>query len=235
MKKWWKTYILSLRKDLIVLLFVDVSFLLLMYLLGPLLAPYPFFASIGNFFVTLAVALVASIIFFFVQVHMPNVKEKSNLFPSLATLFAAMLGSEKELLTKLIGLKMDEMSEEAINEKTNSINLYANAPLILGGPNGDHTANLAEYCIYEVRRVDNNWEMLMRYSSFLDSECLAILARIQKPGLLLDLVRKMFPMSISPTHGLRFGKGSERTFVDFWRFIQEQENYFNKELAQYMP
>ena len=234
MKKWYETYIRSIRKDILILFFTDVSFLLTMELvLRRIPAPFPFFVKIGDFFVALGVALIASIVFYFVQVHLPSVKEKENMYPVISILFLRVLDGEKSLLTKLLGLNEIDLSEESIRAHTGVVDLYSEAPLVLGGPNGDRKANWIEYCIYEVQRIDKNWEMLMRYSSYMDSECIALLSKMQSPGSLLDLIRKVFPLCHSTNRRFSFGNGSETTFVDFWDYIKEQEVYYNTVLLKY--
>ena len=51
------------------------------------------------------------------------------------------IGDLMVTLTQLLGLKMKEMSEEAIKEKAKHIDLYTEAPLTIGSPKGDHRAN----------------------------------------------------------------------------------------------
>lgn len=54
------------------------------------------------------------------------------------------------------------------------------------GAERDRKANWIEYCIFEVQRIDKNWEMLMMYSSYMNSECIAFCqrCRVQAPFLI---------------------------------------------------
>lgn len=80
---------------------------------------------------------------------------------------------KRDILINLLGIKKNEMSEEKIHEKVQLIDLYTKAPLVIGRPDGDHKANWIEYCIYHVRVIDRNLEMMMNMSAYLDSECYA--------------------------------------------------------------
>jgi len=92
MIRWIKTYIFSLRRDFAILLGLDVLFLLLMELwLRTIPAPYPVLERIGDLFVTLGVSYIASLIFYFVQMHMPKIKEKEHLYPSIAKMLNAII------------------------------------------------------------------------------------------------------------------------------------------------
>lgn len=234
MIKWIKKYLCSLRQDLKILVVLDIACLFIMELvLRRIPAPFPIFVKIGDVFVALAISFLASVIFYFVQVHMPREKEKADLFPLLASQFKSILGSEKEILTRFLGLSMDEMTEDAVNNNAGNLDLYSDAPLILGDVHGDHKANWIEYGIFEVNRIDKNWDMMMRYSAYLDSECMALLNRMQSPGAMLDLIRKVFPLCKSKVHAFSFGNGSEHTFLEFWKFIQEQETYYNRVFKPY--
>mgnify|MGYP004595903697 FL=1 len=128
---------------------------------------------------------------------------------------------------------MEELSEDAIIHHASSLDLYSDAPLILGGVYGDHNANWIEYGLFEVNRIDKNWDMMIRYSAYLDSECMALLNRIHSPGSMLDLIRRIFPMCKSKMHTFSFGDGSERTFLEFWKFIQEQDTYYDRIFKRY--
>lgn len=146
MFNWIRTYLFSLRRDFAILLGGDVLFLLVMELwLRNIPAPYPVFVRIGDLMVTLAVSFIASFIFYFVQVHIPKIKERERIYPSIAKMFNQIIGAETDILTLLLGLKMKEMSEEAIKEKAKHIDLYTEAPLTIGSPKGDHRANWLEY------------------------------------------------------------------------------------------
>ena len=130
--RWFKTYVLSIRRDFVCLLIVDAVLLLIMELvLKKIPAPYPIFVSIGNLFVALGVSFFASFIFYFVQVHMHKIKEKEHLYPSIAMMFRVILNTEWDLLTSLLGIKKVEMSEDKIREKVQEIDLYTEAPLVI--------------------------------------------------------------------------------------------------------
>ena len=228
MIRWFKTYVLSIRKDFVYLLVVDAIFLLIMELvLKKIPAPYPVFVRIGDLMVTLAVSFIASFIFYFVQVHMPKIKERERIYPSIAKMFNQILSSETDILTQLLGLKMKEMSEEVIKEKAKHIDLYTEAPLTIGSPQGDHRANWLEYCIYRVGIIDRNTDMMLNVSSYLDSECLDILMRIQDSETFLVQVRRLFPMCIADgVHKLQYQIPDP--FIRLWHFIEEQEAYYDR-------
>lgn len=234
MTKWIKKYLCSLRRDLKILVVLDIACLLFMELvLRKIPTSSQIFVQIGDVFVSLAISFLASVIFYFVQVHMPREKEKSDLFPLLASQFNSILGAEKAILTRFLGLSLEELSEDAIIHHASSLDLYSDAPLILGDVYGDHNANWIEYGLFEVNRIDKNWDMMIRYSVYLDSECMALLNRIHSPGSMLDLIRRIFPMCKSKMHTFSFGDGSERTFLEFWKFIQEQDTYYDRVFKRY--
>lgn len=230
--RWFKTYVLSIRRDFVYLLIVDAVFLLIMELvLKKMPALYPIFVSIGNLFVALGVSFFASFIFYFVQVHMHKIKEKEHLYPSIAMMFRVIINTEWDLLTSLLGIKKVEMSEDKIREKVQEIDLYTEAPLVIGRLDGDHKANWIEYCIYHVGTIDRNCDMMMNLSSYLDSECMNLLLRIQDSDSFLINVRRLFPMCNSNPHRITYKVPT--TFIKFWHFIEEQEAYYDREFNSY--
>lgn len=232
MMKWVKTYLFSLRCDFAIILGVDLVFLLVMELwLQSIPAPYPVFVRIGDLFVTLGVSYIASLIFYFVQVHMPKIKEKEHLYPSIAMMFNAIISAEKDILTQLLGIKMKEMSEETIKEKVQHIDLYKEAPMTIGGRRGDHRANWLEYCMYRVVHIDRNVDMMLHLSSYLDGECMKILMRIQNFDTFLGQVRRLFPMCNEKIHPLIYQVPGP--FIQLWHFIEEQEEYYDRVFNPY--
>ena len=232
MINWFKTYVFSIRKDFLWLLFVDVAFLLIMELvLKRIPAPYPIFEKIGDLFVALGVSFFASFVFYFVQVHMHRIKEKEHVYPSIAMMFNAIISAEKDILTQLLGIKMKDMSEETIKEAAQHIDLYKEAPMTIGGKGGDHRANWLEYCMYRVGHIDRNVDMMLHLSSYLDGECMKILMRIQNFDTFLGQVRRLFPLCTGKTHTLEYQVPGP--FIMFWHFIEEQEAYYDREFNRY--
>lgn len=232
MRKWWNTYIKSLRKDIVILLIIDSLILLLMELvLKKIPAPFPVFVTLGNFTITLGVSFIASFIFYFVQVHLPETKQKTNLYPGIATLYSRMLSTEKMFLTNYVGVKSySALTEENIlnGAKSREVSIE-NAPLVLAGLN--RSANWMEYGFNEVSEIDQTWEMIMKYSSYLDSECLSILAKIQSNSV-LTFFRRMRGIYYAFPNGVNI-HGFEQSYVELWRFIQVQEEYYNMVFAEY--
>lgn len=232
MIKWIKTYVLSLRRDIVFLLIFDCVFLLIMELwLKKIPAPFLFFVKIGDVMITLGISFLASFIFYFVQVHLPETRQKKDLYPVISELFHRIIMIEKRFLTEFVGMKpFESLSEDCIKAGVISRDVnIPNAPLHLAGFN--RSANWMEYGLHEVADIDKTWEMLMKYSAYMDSEFLSLLSRVQSNST-LTFFRTM--KSIYPTlkQGLKLD-GFEGGFVDLWRFIQEQEAYFDKELKVY--
>ena len=231
MKRWIKEYIFSLRKDLLYMLFADVIFLLVMELVfREIPAPFPIFVKIGDVMVTLAISVIASFIFYFVQVHMPDIRHKANVYPCVAKLFHRILINEKALLKNYVGAQSYEGLTEAIiktGAKSRSVTLQ-DAPLYLAGCN--RSANWIEYGINQVDEIDRCWEMILKYSSYLDSKCVSILADIKEDSL-LHFFRTMRGLYRTITFGEMHG--FDKLFLDFWSTIQEQDKYYNDVFAIY--
>lgn len=231
MKRWVKEYIFSLRKDLLYMLFADVIFLLVMELFfRKIPAPFPIFVKIGDVMVTLAISVIASFIFYFVQVHMPDIRHKANVYPCVAKLFHRILINEKALLKNYVGAQSYEGLTEAIiktGAKSRNVTLQ-DAPLYLAGCN--RSANWIEYGINQVDEIDKCWEMILKYSSYLDSKCVSILADIKEDSLLhfFRTIRGLY-------RTITFGEmhGFDKLFLDFWNTIQEQDKYYNDVFAIY--
>lgn len=229
---WYRTYIKSIRRDIVIIFMIDLVFLFIMEIgLRQIPAPYPIFVKVGDLFVTLGISFIASFIFYIVQVHLPRIKEKEDLFPYIASMFQSILNTEKDIITQLLGLKMDALNEETIKEKVKGLDLYSEAPLIIGGVDSDQKANLIEYCLYNLKRIDSTWNMLINYSAYLDSECLALLYRIQNSGCFLDRIRFLFPLYKGSCRRLSYK--IPESFIKFWHFIEEQQAYYDRTLAKY--
>lgn len=232
MIKWLKAYVMSIRKDIVILLILDCAFLLLMELvLRRIPAPFPIFVKIGNVFVTLGISFLASFIFYFVQVHLPEIRQKKNLNPVVSELFNRIIVEEKNLLMNYVNTKpFESLSEDIIRAgvKVRDVNLN-DAPLLLAGMG--RNANWMEYGFHQIEDIDKTWEMLMKYTAFMDSELISILSRIQSDTT-LGFFRTMKGIYPSFKHAVKLN-GFESGFVDLWRFIIEQDTYFNTEFSDY--
>lgn len=232
MKRWIREYIFSLRKDLLYMLFADVIFLLVMELVfRKIPAPFPIFVKIGDVMVTLAISVIASFIFYFVQVHMPDIRHKANVYPCVAKLFHRILINEKALLKNYVGAQSyEDLTENVIKMGVmrRDVNVQ-DAPLFLAGDN--RNANWLEYGFHQVDDIDKYWEMIMKYSSFLDSKCISILADIKEDSLLhfFRTMRRLYK-------SLQFGEmhGFDELFLKLWQSIQSQEKYYNENFAIFM-
>lgn len=231
MKRWIREYLFSIRKDLLFMLLADVVFLLVMELvLRDIPAPYPIFVKIGDVMVTLAISFIASFIFYFVQVHMPDIRHKANVYPCMAKLFSRILINEKALLKNYVGAQSyDELTEDVIKmgAMRRDVNVQ-DAPLFLVGDN--RNANWLEYGFHQVDDIDKSWEIMMKYSSYLDSKCISLLADIKEDSL-LHFFRTMRGMYRTITFGEMHGL--DKLFLDFWSTIQEQDKYYNDVFAIY--
>lgn len=232
MCKWYKIYIKSLRRDIVYLLIADMVFLVVSeFGLKQILAPFEWFVTVGDIAFTLAVSFIASFIFYFVQIHIHKINEKEKVYPSIAQIFRFVINAEWDLLINLLGIKKGEITEDKIREKVQEIDLYTEAPLVIGRPDGDHKANWIEYSIYQVRTIDRNWDMMMNMSAYLDSECMNLLLRIQNSDTFLINVRRLFPMCNGNPHRITYKV--PMPFIKFWHFIEEQEAYYDREFNRY--
>lgn len=231
MGNWFKTYLFTVRRDIVILLIIDCVFLLVMELfLKKIPAPYPFFIKIGDLSITLAVSFLASFIFYFVQVHMPEMRSKKNLNPVISELFKRIIYIEKGLLTEFVGVKpFENLSEDSIINGTNNRDVNVqDAPLHLIGL--DRNANWIEYGASRVADIDKNWEMIMRYSDYMDSELLLILSKIQNNTTLgfFRTMKTIYPALGRGMHLNGFGDG----MVKLWLFIKDQDLYYDKHFSE---
>lgn len=231
MENWFKTYLLTVRRDIVILLIIDCVFLLVMELfLKKIPDPYPFFVKIGDLSITLAVSFLASFIFYFVQVHMPEMRSKKNLNPVISELFKRIIYIEKGLLTEFVGVKpFENLSEDSIINGTNNRDVNVqDAPLHLIGL--DRNANWIEYGASRVADIDKNWEMIMRYSDYMDSELLLILSKIQNNTTLgfFRTMKTIYPAIGRGMHLNGFGDG----MVKLWLFIKDQDLYYDKHFSE---
>lgn len=228
MIKWFKTYVVGLRKDIVFLLIADCIFLLVMELwLRKIPAPLPVFVKIGDVFVTLGISFLASFIFYFVQVHLPETRQRKDLYPVISELFNRIIFTEKSFLTKFVNIKSFEaLTEENVRKGTDArdVNIQ-NAPLHLAGLN--RNANWMEYGFNTVAEIDKTWEMLMRYSAYMDSDLLSLLSKVQQAGGALGFFRTMKGIYPTMKQDLNLN-GFGDVMVNFWQLIQEQEEYYKR-------
>ena len=94
----------------------------------------------------------------------------------------------------------------------------------------NRSANWIEYGINQVDDIDKSWEIMMKYSSYLDSKCISLLADIKEDSL-MHFFRTMRGLYKSVHIGEM--NGFDKLFLDFWSTIQEQDKYYNDVFAIY--
>lgn len=82
-----------------------------------------------------------------------------------------------------------------------------------------------------IEEIDKTWEMIMKYSTFLDSECLSLLSRLQSGGV-LGVFRALRGIYRTLKNGVNI-EGIENEFVTIWHFVQVQDDYYNRVFASY--
>ena len=135
-QKWFKTYVISLRKDIRILLLLDVAFVILMEVLRQLIPGFdasPLLLDVFNICLTLALSILAAGIFFFIQVYMPEIKKKENIYPCVAELFYSIISREHAL----------------------DNDMRRTAPMFLGEVN--RNATWREYLLIQIRNIDDQW------------------------------------------------------------------------------
>ena len=227
--RWIQKYICTLSKDLKIMLLANFIFLLIIesiLILNPTM--WHVTKTICEIAATLSISFFASFIFYFVQVHMPDIRHKSNVYPRIAKIFKSILVLEKSLLTKYVGVKeFENLTDEVIRTGVVNRNIsLQNAPLHMIG--ADRSANWIEYGIHQLNNIDDHWDLLMKYSSYLDSECISILADIREDSL-LHFFRSM--RKINKSLKLAELHGFDDLFLTFWHSIQIQEKYYNENFA----
>lgn len=118
-QKWFKTYVISLRKDIRILLLLDVTFVILMEVLRHLIPGFdasPLLLDVFNICLTLTLSILAAGIFFFIQVHMPEIKKNEDIYPCGAELFYSIISREQMLLSQFVGAKYSDLTEGYIRE-----------------------------------------------------------------------------------------------------------------------
>ena len=227
--RWIQNYICTLSKDLKILLLANFIFLLILeatLIMMPTM--WHVTKTICEIAATLSISFFASFIFYFVQVHLPEIRHKANVYPSIANIFESILLFQKSLLTNFVGVKeYRDLTDDVIRTGVTNRNVHLqDAPLHMIGP--DRSADWIEYGMHQVNSIDDRWELLMKYSSYLDSECISILADIREDSLLhfFRSMRKLY-------NSLQFGElhGFEDLFLKFWYSIQQQEKYYNENFA----
>ena len=227
--RWIQNYICTLSKDLKILLLANFIFLLILettLIMMPTM--WHVTKTICEIAATLSISFFASFIFYFGQVHLPEIRHKANVYPSIANIFESILLFQKSLLTNFVGVKeYRDLTDDVIRTGVTNRNVHLqDAPLHMIGP--DRSADWIEYGMHQVNSIDDRWELLMKYSSYLDSECISILADIREDSLLhfFRSMRKLY-------NSLQFGElhGFEDLFLKFWYSIQQQEKYYNENFA----
>ncbi|RPH26710.1 MAG: hypothetical protein EHM93_19460 [Bacteroidales bacterium] len=226
-------YLTTLRKELIILLIISILLIILVEFTDFRLPIFVNNAAKWNLLgYNLSIAYLASFIFYFIVVHIPNEKEKEKIIPYFKVKTNCMINSAKALLkvlkeetkTDFINTYPTRKELENLLEK---VNPHQKAPMLISLP--DKYANWAYYFAENSIRIKIYCEEILSKIKFIDSEFFNKIIVIDEHMYLKETVRIHKAMPIGndeSTYLLTF-------FHQFIQAIEELEKFTEKEFRNY--
>jgi len=222
MKKLFKD-IISIRKDLTIILFVVISVIILEVSRSE--------AKLNAVISGLCLSYISAFIFYFLVVHLKQQRDKDNIYQYIARRTYIIVSDTKSLISSFkkesrIGLKSEYPTEEELEEVCKKINPNSNAPLLIGGL--DHYASWIQYLNYHKDRAENAIKKIYVGMQYLDSNYIKLLMGIEDcvHFKVIDVASKMPMRNVDLT-------AFARQLYKYFELVRKLELYANKNFKAY--
>lgn len=238
-KEWFSYYFDGVQKPLIWILIIDFAVLIILDLFGR-----PLFEDSGTyiyrlvtFVYTLGLSYIASFIFYYVQVHLKEIKDRKRVLPSVEKLFQRLLTFEKEIILDTIRFANPDSEKIPFENITEEDYLSATEKIFFDEKSlvyqGARELTWLEYYTYRKAQVEDQVRLLLDYSQYLGEEGISLLADTRNDVLLSTLVTSA--NSLKETgQGYGFKLGSVQVFCkSFFCLVNRTNDFYTKELIPY--
>ena len=237
-KEWFTKWLNGIQKPLLWILVFDLLIIVCLDIFGRDLfkdeGTYRY--RLFTFAYTLGLSYIASFIFYFVQVHLKEVKDRNRVLPSLEVLFRKLVHFENEIILDTINsdatIKKKEFkvtTKEDYLSATKRINTHAKSNVY----QGKYELSWLEYHTYRRNQIDEFVHLVLEYSQFIGEEGMSLLADIRNDSLLYTVItnsNSCKDVGLEPAFSL---DGIETICGQFYDLVQRTNDYYTKELLPY--
>lgn len=234
----------SIRKEIkIVVGFFLIAWMIKVFLLNSIPAPFDFFPKLGDLFEKLCASIISSYVFYFFVVHWKAEQDKeivnSYVLKKVQQIIDECTNQLNDFTTHTngVGLVLENLNEADIKAELKKIHQNSNAPLILGYSLNSPNANWVQYMDYHNNRTKNTVDELLKKITLLDAEIVSCLAEIENCGHFY-FTKTMLDVCVAkgalPTINGCFDMSEYApSFFAYCVFIQKLNQLKNSKLAKY--
>lgn len=225
LSRFWKAFIVILISYVIIYKLVLCNYE----------APNQIVYGLGEILYGITLALLGSTIFFIFQVHIPEQRNQTKVYPAISKLYRDFIQAQNNIVA--VAIKYADPSLESIEQKI--IDGAAKIPYselsnrrYLGV-----TKNLLwiEVLYNEVLVIEKYRQDILALSQHIDSQGLSFALNVTyHPEIkTINAVYKIW--TTDPKKGICIHNSEkDRRMLDFWEFIQEEEKYFRETFGKYI-
>lgn len=238
-KDWFTKWLNGIQKPLLWILLFDLIVIVYLDVFGRDLfrddGTYRY--RLVTFAYTLGLSYIASFIFYFVQVHLKEVKDKIRVLPSVERLFQRLVFFANEVVLDTINYddpshktqKFKDTTKEGFLSATTKIKFDVESSVY----QGKHELTWLEYYTYRRKQIEEYIHLILEYSQYIGEEGISILADIRNDAFLFTVVNSANSCKES---GLDYGftlGGLEPICENYYNLVQRINDYYTKELLPY--
>jgi len=237
MRKFFRIYICTIRKDLSLLALGAVLFIFMMDLiLLDIPAPNRFFYVCGRFFYGVSMAYVASFVFYFLDVHCRRQMEKQKIYNFIGAQFKIIISDGKSMFKDLSlkagkNVAFEDISDDDIIDICSKIDPLSESTILQWG--GNAYLNWIEYLEYMKRRLDEYLMKIQPLLQYAEVDFVRLLVRYSDSGLFsgLNIISRLNKEGRMGNKNFR--NGYEQLFISYIHLLKESEQYYQKEFVRY--
>lgn len=195
------------------------------------------FFSFINIVYTVCISFIASFVFYCIQVHLKEVKDKKKILPSVESLYFRLLSYVNDIIVDIIrgidsSKKIDSISN-VTKEEFISAAKRVRFDLSSSVFSGDTKLTWLQYFSSRQKQIEECRKNVLDFAHFLDEECISLLADIRNDAFLFTLV--ILSSNFEETgHKANFDMdGAESFFEQYYDLAMRMNKFYSEQLEPF--
>lgn len=195
------------------------------------------FFSFINIVYTLCISFIASFIFYCIQVHLKEVRDKNKVLPSVECLYFRLLTCVNNVIIDTISgvdttknsVSIRETSKEEFIASTKKVRFDSMSQVY----QGDSQLTWFQYYSIRQRQVEEFRKNVLDFAHYLDEESISLLADLRNDAFLFTVVshaRSCEETGLKAAHDLA---GAESLIDQYYELVMRMNKFYSEKLEPF--
>lgn len=237
MKKIWACF-KGVQKPLkVILIIVVVIIALIDLIIRKKISERSFGGYLINLIYTLGLSYIASFIFYFVQVHIKEIREREKVLPSIERLFHKLVNYQSAMIKDVINYNYSSINDHSFDEETKEKFVASIDSIKLGYGSlvyqGVKELTWMEYFSYRKAQIEDCARHILAYSQYLNEDCISLLADIRSEPFLFTII-PCLNIILEPSTSAQCSLYALKSVSEeFYALVLKTRDYYYREFEPY--